>query len=99
MAGLGILPHQLASKHEEEARMRAAMNPDAVLAQMGGNPIVDLLVRFLMETEQGQAGRRLGQPSPSPTPENRMRSQGGPIQANTPKRIASERERIYSQIP
>lgn len=100
----GLLPHRLAPRALTEREQRqGGIDPATVMNGLASDPIVDLLVRYLMQTEEQELGRRLGrdtaQPSPTPGFTNRMRDQAGPIQANKPKRIASERERIYRQIP
>jgi hypothetical protein len=90
----GLLPHQLAA---------GGMSPEEVLSNphfADANVLVELLARYLAQTEQQEAGRRSSGAKPSPTPSvvNRARSQGGPIQGNLPKRIANERERALREL-
>jgi hypothetical protein len=92
----GLLPHQLAQRE---------LRPEEVLRDphfADANILVELLARYLAQTSEQEAGRRSSgvrpSPSPTPTPKNRARSQGGPIQANEPKRIANERARVLREL-
>lgn len=87
----GLLVHQLAGQLTPEELARQPYMRDS-------NPLMDLLIAYFQQTEGVQPfGRKgVGQPTPKPpsSVSERMRATAGPIKAETPKRIARERDKI-----
>lgn len=95
----GILPHALMSRGlTPEEELRGGIDPALAMQALDSNPIVDLLVRYLMQTEEPRRPKRESAPEPTPRFENRMKQTRGPIQANKPRQIANQRDRVMREI-
>ncbi len=88
------------------------LTPEEALRNAPSGPLIDLLARFLAQTQAQPYGKQLraGMPMPTTMPEGgmmgmmggemgkQMRETKGPVKAGTAKRIASEREAMMKKL-
>ena len=78
--------------------MDGLLRQDRVVAAQHSNPIVDLLVRLLTQTQAPVPPKKKA-PVPDGTGAAKMAATKGPIRAETAKKAASKRDGLMKQIP